>query len=77
MYGKKHNELTKDKISDKLSRYPNGVGIYDLRDNLELKFKNNTKLANHLNISKVTHSKYLNSGNIYENKYRFTVNRCK
>ncbi len=34
MYGKKHSELTKDKISDKLSRYPNGVGIYDLRDNL-------------------------------------------
>lgn len=77
MYGKKHSELTKDKISDKLSRYPNGVGIYDFSDNLVLKFKNNTKLANLLNISKVTASKYLNSGNIYVNKYRFRVNRCK
>jgi len=28
-----------------------GVGIYDLNDNLVLKFKNNVELAKHLNIS--------------------------
>ena len=58
-----------------MNRYTNGVGIYDLSDNLVLKFKSNTKLANHLNISKVTVSKCLNSGNIYANKYRFIVNK--
>lgn len=50
-----------------MSRYPNGVGIYDLNGNLILKLKNNSKHkpANHLNISRVTVSKNLNSGEIY------------
>ena len=30
MFGKKHSELTKTLISNKMSKYPLGVGIYDL-----------------------------------------------
>lgn len=74
MFGKTHNEATRKIISDKMSKYPNGVGIYDLNGNLVKKFKNNVKLANYLNISKVTVGKYLNSGLIYKEKYRFLVN---
>jgi len=51
---KQHNEETKKKISDRLSKHPYGVGIYDLKDNLIKNFKNNVQLAEHLNISKVT-----------------------
>jgi hypothetical protein len=37
MFGKKkHDSLTKLKISDKMSRHSKGVGIYDLNDNLIL-----------------------------------------
>jgi len=36
-----------------------------------LTLKNNVELANHLNISKVTVGKYLNSGLVYNNLYRF------
>lgn len=61
MFGKIHSESTKKKIRNKLSKHPYGVGIYDLNDNLISKYKNNTELAKHLNISKVTLSKYLNS----------------
>jgi len=75
MYGRKHSALTKLKISDKMSRYTEGVGIYDLKDNLISKFKNNVELAKHLNISRVTVGKYLNSGLIYNKTYRFKVNK--
>lgn len=34
MYGKLHSEETKKKISDRMSKHPYGVGIYDLDDNL-------------------------------------------
>jgi response regulator of citrate/malate metabolism len=51
------------------------VGIYDLNDNLISKFKNNAKLAQHLNISRVTVGKYLNSGLVYNKIYRFKVNK--
>jgi len=61
MVGNIHSESIKKKIRDKLSKHPYGVGIYDLNDNLISKYKNNTELAKHLNISKVTVSKYLNS----------------
>jgi group I intron endonuclease len=73
MFGKKHSELTKAKISVKKNKYPLGVGIYDLDDNLIFKFKNNVELAKHLNISKVTVGKYLNSSLIYNKTYRFKV----
>jgi len=37
--GRKHSEVTKDKISSKLSKYPLGVGIYDLDNNLIAQFR--------------------------------------
>lgn len=73
MFNKKHSEKTKSIISKSMSKYPLGVGIYDLNDNLISKFNNNTELAKHLNISKVTVGKYLNKGLIYKNIYRFKV----
>lgn len=75
MFGKQHSKETKKKISDKRSKHPNGVGIYDLNNNLIKKFKYNIELVNkHLNISKVTVAKYLNSDLVYKNQYRFKVN---
>ncbi len=56
-----------------MSKYPLGVGIYDLNDNLISKFNNNVELAKYLNISKVTVGKYLKSGKIYKNLYRFKI----
>ena len=75
MFGKSHSPLTREKISDRRSSHPKGVGIYDLSDNLISKFKNNVELASHLKISKVTVGKYLNSGLIYNKSYRFKVNK--
>lgn len=71
MFGKKHSDETKSKISKKMSKYPLGVGIYDLNDKLLSKFNNNTELAKYLDISKVTVSKYLNKDLVYKNLYRF------
>ena len=34
MFGKKHSEATKASMSEKKNKYPLGVGIYDLDDNL-------------------------------------------
>lgn len=71
MFGKKHSEASKASMSEKKNKYPLGVGIYDLDDNLILKFNNNVELAKHLDISKVTVGKYLNSGLVYNKTYRF------
>lgn len=71
MFGKKHSEAAKAIMSDRKNKYPLGVGIYDLENNLVYKFKNNVELAKHLNISKVTVGKYLNSGLVYNKTYRF------
>jgi group I intron endonuclease len=71
MFGKKHSEASKASMSEKKNKYPLGVGIYDLDDNLILKFNNNVELAKHLDISKVTVGKYLNSGLLYNKTYRF------
>jgi len=75
MYGKKHSSLTRQWISDKMSKHVEGVGIYDLNDNLVSKFRKNVELAKHLNISRVTVGKYLNSGLIYNKTYRFKINK--
>lgn len=32
MFGKKHSLLTRQRISDKMSKHPEGLGIYDLND---------------------------------------------
>lgn len=66
-----HSEETKKAISLKKSKYLNGVGIFDLNDNLIKKFNNNTEIANYLGISKVTVSKYLNNNLIYKDMYKF------
>lgn len=66
MFGKKPSDSKKRMNSKKrihlslerLSKHSQGVGIYDLDDNVIIKFKNNVELANHLNISKVTVGKY-------------------
>ena len=71
MFGKKHSKTTKNLISSKLSKYPLGVGIYDLDNNLVKNFRNNSELAKHLNISKVTVGKYLNNKLIYKNEFIF------
>jgi len=71
MYGKKHSEESKSKISKSMSKYPLGVNIYDLNNNLLSKFNNNTELARHLGISKVTVSKYLNKSLVYKDLYCF------
>ena len=71
MFGKKHSEATKAAMSEKKNKYPLGVGIYDLDNNLILKFNNNVELAKHLDISKVTVGKYLNSGLVYNKTFWF------
>lgn len=71
MYGKIHSEDTKAKMSESKNKYILGVGIFDLEGNLISKYKNNVELAKHLNVSKVTVGKYLNSKLIYKNSYYF------
>ncbi len=71
MYGKTHSEDTKAKMSERKNKYSFGVGIFDLDGDLISKHKNNVELAKHLNISKVTVGKYLNSKLIYNNSYYF------
>lgn len=71
MFGKKHSEETKKIMATKKNKYLNGVGIFDLNDNLIEKFNNNVELANYLGISKVTVGKYLNNNLIYKDMYRF------
>lgn len=74
MQGKQHSKETNKKISDKISKHPYGVGIYDLDNNPIAKFKNNLELTKHLNIPKVIAGKHINSGIVYINLYRFKVN---
>lgn len=71
MFGRKQSEYTKALLSEKKNKYPLGIGIFDLNDNLILKFKNTVEIAKHLNISKVTVSKYMNNNLIYKEIYRF------
>lgn len=71
MYGKVHTSKTKDLMSAKNKKYINGIGIYDLDNNLVKSFDYAIDLASYLNISKVTLSKYLNKGLVYKNKYYF------
>jgi NUMOD1 domain len=55
MFGKKHSDETNSKISIKMSKYPLGVGIYNLNVKLLSKFSNNTELVKHLGISKFSY----------------------
>lgn len=78
MYGKSHSQESRAKIGVTMSKYPIKktcffleVGILDLKGYLITKFTNNINLTNHLNISKVTLGKYLNSNLIYQNSYYY------
>jgi group I intron endonuclease len=74
MYGKTHTLQSKNLVRIKRKKYLNGIGMYDLNNNLIKSFDYETDLANYLNISKFNVSKYLNKGLVYNNKYYFKVN---
>jgi hypothetical protein len=61
----------------KKAKYPNGVGIYDLYNNLIKSFDYASDLAIYLDKSKVTVSKYINKGLVFEGKYYLKVNPFK
>ena len=74
------NKALTDLETSYIEKYPFN-SLYDfmwtvtsLEDNLIAKFKNNIELSKYLNISRVTVGKYINSGLIYKNQYRFKVN---
>ena len=74
MFGKTHSEKTKELIRSKRVKYPNGVGIYDLDNNMIKRFDYASDLAIYLNVSKVTVSKYINKGLVFKGKYYLKVN---
>jgi len=74
MYGKQHTKEDKELMRYSKKKYSNGVGIYDIHNNLINSFDYATDLASHLNISKVNLSKYLNKGLVYNKIYYFKVN---
>lgn len=77
MFGKTHSEEAKNLMRSKKVKYPNGVGIYDLHNNLIKSFDNASDLAMYLSKSKVTVSKYINKGLVYEGKHYLKVNLFK
>jgi len=64
-------------MRSKKVKYPNGVGIYDLSNNLVKSFDYASDLAMYLNVSKVTVSKYIGKGLVFKDKYYFRVNPFK
>lgn len=74
MYGKTHSNDTRDLMREKKKKYTNGIGLYDLDNNLLKSFDYASDLATYLKISKVTVSKYLNKGLVYKDKYYIKVN---
>ena len=74
MFGKTHSAKTKDLMRSKKVKYTNGVGIYDLDNNLVKSFDYASDLTIYLNVSKVSVSKYINKGLIFQGKYYLKVN---
>lgn len=74
MYGKTHTEDTKILMRNKKKKYVNGIGLYDLNNNLVKTFDYASDLAAYLNVSKVTVSKYLNKSLVYKDKYYIKIN---
>jgi group I intron endonuclease len=74
MFGKIHSEKTRDLMRSKKKKYTDGVGLYDLDNKLIKRFDYASDLAKHLNVSKVTVSKYINHGLVYKDKYYLKVN---
>jgi len=77
MFGKTHSEQSKNLMRSKKVKYPYGVGIYDLDNNLIKSFYYASDLAIYLNVSKVTVSKYIGKGLVFKGKYYFRVNPFK
>jgi hypothetical protein len=50
MYGKTHTKQTKGLMRANKRKYLNGVGIYDLNNNLVKSFEYATDLAKYLNV---------------------------
>jgi len=72
IFNKKHTIETKQNISVKLRKTP--LYLFN-KDNLLIKtFSNQIKLADYLNLSKSTISRYLKSGKILLTKYYISVN---
>lgn len=69
MYGKFHTDESKNLMRERKRKYGKGVNLYDLDNNLIIKFDYASDLAKHLKVSKVTVSKYLNKGLVYKKKY--------
>jgi group I intron endonuclease len=74
MFGKTDSAKTKDLMRSKKVKYPNGVGIYDLDNDLVKSFDYDSDLAIYLNVSNVTVSKYINKGLVFKGKYYLKVN---
>jgi hypothetical protein len=74
MFGKTDSAKTKDLMKSKKVKYPNGVGIYDLDNDLVKSFDYDSDLAIYLNVSNVTVSKYINKGLVFQGKYYLKVN---
>jgi len=74
MFGKTHSEKTRDFIRSKKKKCTNGVGVYHLHNKLIKRFDYASDLGKHLNVSKVTVSKYINDGLLYKDKYYLKVN---
>lgn len=64
-------------MRSKKGKYPNGVGIYDLSNNLVKSFYYASDLAMYLNVSKVTLSKYITKGLVFKDKYYLRINPFK
>lgn len=56
-------------------KYPFGVGLYDLNNNLIKKYNNNILLTIYLNISKTTVGKYIKLVKVFNNLYFFLINK--
>ena len=69
MYGKSHSEESRMKISLAVSL--GKVEIYDLSNKLINTFDNATLASKYLNIHKSTVNRYIKSGKIYKNQYKF------
>lgn len=77
MYGKTHTDKTKQLMKLSKKKYSNGVGIYDLNNNLVKSFDYATDMADYLKVSKVTVGKYINKGLIHNKVYYLKVNPTK
>ena len=58
-----------------MNKYPFGVGLYDLNNNLIKKFNNNAVMAKDLKIIIITVGKYIKIGKVFNGLYYFKINK--